>query len=978
MKKFLKKVLSVSLVIISIVSVTVNATFLSEARSSITYTENDDFEYTVAINDIDDGTTWVKKYIGNNNKVVIPDEIDGRKVVGIDSYAFEGCSQVTDITIPNSVVKLGYNTFDDTSWYKNLYAASPNGVVYINNIAYCYKGDIPNDGTVEFDYGTISIAGGAFWGEEKLLKIVLPDTITYIGEDAFYCCENLNDFVLPDSVKEIGENSFYECSNLNSITFPDSLENIESYAFSGCSNLTEIVFGKGLTRINSGTFGYCYELTDIIIPDNIRSIDSEAFKYCYNLENISISDNIFFIGKRAFYNTKWYDNQPDGVIYLGKTLYKYKGEMPENESIKIKEGTIGIASSAFDDRANLSSITVPCSVIGFGSDVFYGCDNLTIYSYKNSNAEVYANENEIDFISVGDYVKDFEFSYKLLDDDTVEITKCIGTGTSLKIPYEIDGHTVSALGDYAFMGCANLQKVQIAYNIKKIGMNVFNYESLKEVNFVGSYDDWKNVKSSTNFKSMHFSASKNADETNRYEDYEYNILDNNTIEITGYIGYDTEIDIPDTIKGRDVASIGDESFSDMYIFDRDVIITVNLPTTLKNIGEMAFWNNDNIKEITIPNGVETIGGGAFGGTALEKLFIPESVKYCDHLFDFNILKEITVDENNKNYYSKDGCLFRKSDNVLLLYPYGNERTEYTIPDGTTGIDDYAFFRGTAKLKTLTIPGSVKTLKMWTAAHSNLDKVILNEGVESILKHAFVNCNFKEIYIPKSVTTIEELAFGYDNMDSLSPQKIEGFKIYGYKNTAAEKYAQDNEFEFISLADDIIFSDKSTGITVSGVMQNDAVLNVTKLENTFKNSVATYDITLQKDGAVIQPDGTITVKIPSNAENCKVMWIKDDGTAEDMNAKYTDGCYVFTTDHLSVYALVLNKTILTGDANQDGIVNVNDVTYLQMHIAGKKTTDGSAFIDETNKLLFDCIDMNKDGKLTVTDVTALQIYISKNN
>mgnify|MGYP002711474037 FL=1 len=109
-----------------------------------------------------------------------------------------------------------------------------------------------------------------------------------------------------------------------------------------------------------------------------------------------------------------------------------------------------------------------------------------------------------------------------------------------------------------------------------------------------------------------------------------------------------------------------------------------------------------------------------------------------------------------------------------------------------------------------------------------------------------------------------------------------------------------------------------------------------------------------------------------------MWLKDDGTAEDMNAKYTDGCYVFTTDHLSVYALVLNKTILTGDANQDGIIDVNDVTYLQMHIAGKKTTDGSAFIDETNKLLFDCIDMNKDGKLSVADVTALQIYISNNN
>ena len=354
-------------------------------------------------------------------------------------------------------------------------------------------------------------------------------------------------------------------------------------------------------------------------------------------------------------------------------------------------------------------------------------------------------------------------------------------------------------------------------------------------------------------------------------DFKYSVLDDGTVEIAGYVGSDTDITIPDTIDGRDVASIGDESFSDMYIFDRDVIITVNLPATLKNIGEMAFWG-DNIKEITIPNGVETIGDGAFGGTALEKLFIPESVKYCDHLFDFNRLKEITVDENNKNYYSKDGCLFRKSDNVLLFYPNGNERTEYTIPDGTTGIYDYAFFRGTAKLKTLTIPGSVKTLKKWTAAHSNLDKVILNEGVESILKHAFVNCNFKEIYIPKSVTTIEELAFGYDNMDSLSPQKIEGFKIYGYKNTAAEKYAQDNEFEFIALDDEVV----------------------------------------------------------------------------------------------------------TGDSNQDGIVNINDVTYLQMHIAGKKNTDGSAFIDETNKQLFNCIDMNRDGKLSVADVTALQIQISQNN
>ena len=272
-----------------------------------------------------------------------------------------------------------------------------------------------------------------------------------------------------------------------------------------------------------------------------------------------------------------------------------------------------------------------------------------------------------------------------------------------------------------------------------------------------------------------------------------------------------------------------------------------------------------------------------------------------------------------------------------------------------------------RLANITIPNSVTSIYLETfCSCSSLTSIIIPDSVTSIGNKAFYGCtNLTSITIPKSVTSIGDYTFTDCN----------NLTIYGYKNSYAEEYAKTNNIKFVVINS---LTDTNTNITVSGVMQEDTVLNVAKLENTFENSVATYDITLQKDGAVIQPDGTITVQIPSNAENCKVMWLKDDGTAEDMNAKYTDGCYVFTTDHLSVYALVQDKTILTGDANQDGIINVNDVTYLQMHIAGKETTDGSAFIDETNKQLFDCVDMNKDGKLSVSDVTALQIYISNNN
>ena len=203
-------------------------------------------------------------------------------------------------------------------------------------------------------------------------------------------------------------------------------------------------------------------------------------------------------------------------------------------------------------------------------------------------------------------------------------------------------------------------------------------------------------------------------------------------------------------------------------------------------------------------------------------------------------------------------------------------------------------------------------------------------------------------------------------------------IYGYKNTAAEEYALNNGFEFINLAEERTLTDKATSISVSGVVNSNADLNVSKLENTYEKSVATYDITLQKDGIAIQPDGAITIKIPSDVKDCKVMWLKDDGTAEDMNAEYIDGCYVFTTDHLSVYALVQDKTILKGDANQDGVVNIIDATYLQKHIVGYKNSDDSVLIDETNRQLFDTIDMNKDGKLTIVDATDLQMYILENN
>lgn len=419
--------------------------------------------------------------------------------------------------------------------------------------------------------------------------------------------------------------------------------------------------------------------------------------------------------------------------------------------------------------------------------------------------------------------------------------------------------------------------------------------------------------------------------------FEYILLDDGTIEVTKYIGNDINVVIPEEIDGK--------------------IVT--------KIDAFCFRNNDNrfnIKNITIS---KNINGFTYS-------FNGEKSEASGCLQELINLESIVVDKNNQIYASESGILFNKDLTKLLYYPNHKSDEEYVVKSSVSELGrssiSYNVFLKRLKFEsflTFIDEDAITNCKIEEAEYP-----IYLDSSSYLSLYTFCN-NLKKVYISKEVEHMNDEDF------MGSPNVV----LYVFDNSYGLEWAKEHNFSYEIMEEEPIekeLIDTNTGIKVDGTMDTDAALKVEKLENTFENSVATYDITLQKDGAVIQPDGTITVKIPSSAENCKVMWLKDDGTAEDMNAEYIDGCYVFTTNHLSVYALVQNKQYLKGDANQDGIINVNDVTYLQMHIAGRKNTDGSAFIDETNKQLFDCVDMNKDGKLSVADVTALQIHISQNN
>ena len=212
-------------------------------------------------------------YFGN---IVIPSSVtyEGKSypVTGIGEYAFEGCSFLKSITIPNSVTSIGSGAFYDCSGLTSI--------------------DIPNSVT--------SIGIGAFYDCSGLTSIDIPNSVTSIGEGAFSGCSGLTSIDIPNSVMSIGDRTFQNCSGLTSIDIPNSVTGIGEGAFRYCSGLTSIDIPNSVTGIGEGAFSSCSGLTSIDIPNSVTSIGNESFSGCSSLTSVSFGSGLQLMGDRAF------------------------------------------------------------------------------------------------------------------------------------------------------------------------------------------------------------------------------------------------------------------------------------------------------------------------------------------------------------------------------------------------------------------------------------------------------------------------------------------------------------------------------------------------------------------------------------------------------------------------------------------------------------------------------------------------------
>lgn len=398
-----------------------------------------DYDYTIY-----NRAVTITKYKGNATDVVIPDSMDGFPVRGIGEDAFSYCWDMTNVTIPNSVVSIGRDAF--YRCFKLTGITIPNGVTSIEAAAF---EDCISLTSMTIPNGVTSIGWAAFKGCISLTSVTIPNSVTRIDNEAFRGCPFLTNVTIPDSVTIIGDQAFESCHGITSLTIPGSVISIGDKAFYNCGpakkvynveasldGLTSVTIESGVTSIGDEAFYGCKGLTNVSIPNTVTSIGSSAFNNCIVLQEVTIPGSVTSIGDRAFYRCN------------GLT------------SVKIENGVTRIGKEAFYQCKSLSNVTIPGSVKSIGSYSFYECRALTGATLEKG------------IKSIGEWAFDWcPLTSLTIPGSVISIGK--GAFSTCALTSLTIENGVKIIGDYAFSTNRSLPSVTIPGSVISMGRLAF-------------------------------------------------------------------------------------------------------------------------------------------------------------------------------------------------------------------------------------------------------------------------------------------------------------------------------------------------------------------------------------------------------------------------------------------------------------------------------------------------------------------------
>ncbi len=808
--------------------------------------------------DIPDSVTSIGdsafSWCGSLMSIDIPDS-----VTSIGYEAFRECYSLTSIGIPDSVTSIGGRTFLGCDLLTSInvasgnpYYASENGVLFNKDKTELLQyPEGKRDTEYRIPSGVTSIGREAFAYCDSLTSIVIPDSVTSIGDDAlncsslaridvasgnpYYASENGvlfnkdktelmqypirkpdTEYRIPNSVTSIGDGALQNCSSLTSIHIPDSVTSIGDGALQNCSSLTSIVIPDSVTSIGDDAFSYCDSLTSVTIGNGITSIGYEMFDGCTSLASVTIGNGITSIGYEMF----------AGCTSL--------------TSIHIPDSVTSIGGYAFDDCSSLTSINIPDSVTSIGNSAFSSCHALTSIHIPDSMTSIGGNA-----FAYCSHLKSISLPASLQKIEYDTFLDCVSL-TEVTIP-----NGVTEIESNAFLGCESLRKITIPGSVQTVGEYAFQgcaaLESIVLENGVKIVEDYAFSMCPALIEVVLPDSLTTLGEHVFWQDTALTQL---TVP-AGVVEMGNNIAVECTALENIHVAAGNTAFQseDGVLFNKAKTTLLcfpagktnsmySVPDGVKEIAPNAFSYNSTLSEIRIGDSVTMIGDGAFQCcTSLETIAVPDSV--------------VTLGANA--FYGCSALKTATLGNSISEIAYGLFKgcaslTNIVIPDSATAIGDDAF-HACAALTSITVGSGV--LEIGDAFYNpyNNDNAPISEIQVSGANPAY--CSVDGVLYTKDMTELVYYPIAKASASYTLPAAVTFVSGAICLNPYLETIAVPSENTAYCSEDGVLLTKDKTEIVCYPIGKPDAAYTVPDsvtfiYSDVFENNTALREITLGKE------------------------------------------------------------------------------------------------------------------------------------